>query len=199
MTVPAQQKPAVGYFVSISVDDFVFIGGAMVTDKYGLPIEFRYTEPVRANRLQRVLYGDVLERFIHTDVILTNLIERMEQKPSLFIVSDASFLIPVSGTGVAGVWLGETRAPRLSVVGEIQPVSVDEFLIQLIDNGSPTRVRLAPASDTAADRVSSLAAQLVELSKTMDVLEPLSRIDTAIKLIWEEAPENPLLPVLEAR
>ena len=47
----AAAKLALGYVLSQSVAEDVFMGGAMVTDAYGLPLEFRYTEPVRATKL----------------------------------------------------------------------------------------------------------------------------------------------------
>ena len=77
----AAGKLSFGYVLSLSVAEDVFMGGAMVTDAYGLPLEFRYTEPVRATKLQRILYGDVLEKYIHGDVIAGNLIGRLDQKP----------------------------------------------------------------------------------------------------------------------
>jgi hypothetical protein len=197
MAVHNQEKKGIGYFVSIAVDDFVFIGGAMVTDNFGLPIEFRYTEPVRANRLQRVLYGDVLERFIHTDVILTNLLERMEQRPSLIIVNNDAFVKSVNAKGSIGVWLSETRVPRLPNTGDIQSVAADEFLAQLSDSGSPARLR-TDASVTA-EAQQEISGQLAELTKTMDIAEPLRRIEAAIKLIWEESPENALVPEVVGR
>jgi hypothetical protein len=182
------------YFVSINVEDFVFIGGAMVTDDHGLPVEFRYTEPVRANRLQRVLYGDVLERFIHTDVILTNLLERIEHKTALIIVSDPLYLTPIASETSKAVWLGETRLPRLASLGAIQDVSIDEFLLQMTDSGSPFRIKFAPGQ-VATEGREKIAATLTKFSETMDILEPLCRVESAIRLIWEESPDNPILPM----
>jgi hypothetical protein len=193
MSVQLQQKTAVGYFVSSSVDDFVFIGGAMVTDNFGLPLEFRYTEPVRANRLQRVLYGDVLERFIHTDVILVNLLGNMEMKPSLLIVNDERFISCVDNNGAIGVWLGETRVPRLASIGTVQNIAPDEFLLQLSESGSPARVRVSLKYGDDEHRA-EISAKLLEAAKTMEVTEPLRRIETAIRLIWEESPDNCLSP-----
>ena len=58
----AAGKLTLGYVLSPAVAEDVFMGGAMVTDASGLPLEFRYTEPVRATKLQRILYGDVLRK-----------------------------------------------------------------------------------------------------------------------------------------
>jgi hypothetical protein len=193
MAAQNSQKINIGYFVSTTVAEFVFIGGAMVTDRYGLPIEFRYTEPVRANRLQRILYGDVLERYIHSDVILTNLLERMENIPSVNIVSDASYIPVVSGKGSAAIWIGETRAPQLTKIGEVQESASNEFLLQLRETGSPIRVKTA---DNSPEARQCIVQQLVDLSETMDLIEPLHRIESAIALLWEESSDNTLTPIV---
>lgn len=99
----AAGKLALGYVLSLSVAEDVFMGGAMVTDAYGLPLEFRYTEPVRATKLQRILYGDVLEKYIHGDVIAGNLIGRLDQKPDLFLVSEPALLEAAAAAGKKAV------------------------------------------------------------------------------------------------
>ncbi|HEX5324963.1 MAG TPA: hypothetical protein VFW40_14360, partial [Capsulimonadaceae bacterium] len=178
--------------MSLSVADNVFMGGAMVTDAYGLPLEFRYTEPVRATKLQRVLYGDVLETYIHTDVILANLLERMDQKPPLYFVSDSAFLAALDRRGRTVVWLTETHGTPLKEHGAIQETSPTEFLLQLESASGPARVRVAPAgaSETSPDK-NALAALIAEASKSMDILEPLRRVEAAVRLLWEETPEPP--------
>ena len=192
MAMAGPVKNTVGYLLSLTVAENVFMGGAMVTDAYGLPLEFRYTEPVRATKLQRVLYGDVLETYIHTDVILANLLERMEQRPPLYFVSDSAFLSALDRKGRAVVWLSETRGAPLKEHGATQDVSPTEFLLQLENASGPARARIAP--DTGAEGgldKAAIAALIADAAKNMDVLEPLRRVEAAVRLLWEETPEPP--------
>ena len=179
----AAQKLTLGYVLSSLVADDVFMGGAMVTDTYGLPLEFRYTEPVRATKLQRILYGDVLEKYIHGDVIAGNLISRLEQKPELFLVSDPAVLDAVQASGRKGVLLTASRVPPLKEFGAVQEVSDTEFFLQVTDSGSPVRVRL-PGPDAALRAESSRL--LTEIGRTMDPTEPSARIEAAIKMLWSD-------------
>jgi hypothetical protein len=117
----------------------------------------------------------------------------MEQKTSLIIVSDDSFINAVNGSSATGVWIAETRIPKLAGIGEVQVLAVDEFLLQCSDTGSPYRVRTAPDSTTPETRA-EVARQILELAKTMEITEPLRRIESAIKLIWEESSENAISP-----
>src|SRR5476649_1728686 len=104
--MPASAKTCICCLLSTPVSDDVYMGGAMVTDLFGLPVEFRYTEPVAATKLQRILYGDVLERYIQTDVIIAHLLEHLESKPTLFMTAEYSFLSAIDGGGRIGIWLG---------------------------------------------------------------------------------------------
>ena len=181
----AAQKLTLGYVLSQSVAEDVFMGGAMVTDPFGLPLEFRYTEPVRATKLQRILYGDVLEKYIHGDVIAGNLISRLDQKPELFLVSDADVLEAVSASGRKAVQLSPSRVPPLKEFGAVQEVSDSEFFLQVTDSGSPVRVRLPGRQPDASLRTEAVRL-LTEIGRTMDPTEPVARIEAAIKMLWSD-------------
>jgi hypothetical protein len=183
-------KISVGYVLSLAVADQVYMGGAMVTDGAGLPLEFRYTEPVRATKLQRVLYGDVLEKYIHGEVIAANLVSRLEQKPSLYLVADPVLLTFLQSAGRNSAALAPTRVPPLKEYGAEQDGAEDDFLLQLSDSGSPVRVRLAPEIDGALR--TDIARSLIEVGRTMDPLEPLARIGAAVRMLWQDVPETPV-------
>ena len=184
----AAGKLSIGYVLSLAVADSVFMGGAMVTDAFGLPLEFRYTEPVRATKLQRVLYGDVLEKYIHSDVIAANLVGRLEQKADLMLVADPILLPVLEAAGRKAASLSPGRVPPLKEYGAQQEAAEDDFFLQLTDSGSPIRVRL-PSADTA--KKAEAARILTEIGRSMDILEPLARVEAAVRMLWEEAPEAP--------
>ncbi len=179
----AAAKLTLGYVLSQAVAEGVFMGGAMVTDAYGLPLEFRYTEPVRATKLQRILYGDVLEKYIHGDVIAGNLISRLEQKPEMFLVSDPVVLDAVQAAGRKAVQITASRVPPLKEAGAWQDISDTEYFLQVTDSGSPVRVRL-PSPDAALR--AEATRLLTEIGRTMDPAEPAARIEAAIKMLWSD-------------
>ena len=180
----AAAKLSLGYVLSLSVAEDVFMGGAMVTDVNGLPLEFRYTEPVRATRLQRILYGDVLEKYIHGDVIAGNLIGRLEQKPDLFVVTEPALLDTVGAAGKRAILMLGARVPPLKEFGAVQDISETEYFLQVTDSGSPVRIRL-PAPGDAALRAEATRL-LTEAGRTMDPTEPLARVEAAIKMLWDD-------------
>ncbi len=189
MAAMAAAKLSLGYVLSLSVAEGVFMGGVMVTDAHGLPLEFRYTEPVRATRLQRILYGDVLEKYIHGDVIAGNLIGRLEQKPDLFVVSEPALLDTVGTAGKRAILLLGARVPPLKEFGAVQDISETEYFLQITDSGSPVRIRL-PGPGDAALRAEATRL-LTEAGKTMDPTEPLARVEAAIKMLWDDENKGP--------
>lgn len=188
----ASGKAGIGYVLSLVVSENVFMGGAMVTDPQGLPLEFRYTDPVRATKLQRVLYGDVLEKYIHCDVIGANLISRLEHKPDLVLVADPALLPALGAPTRKTALLLPGRVSPLKEYGAVQDVSETEFFVQLTDSGSPVRVRVAPSASGAVK--AETIRLLLEVGRTMNPLEPLSRVEAAVRLLWEEVPETPPIP-----
>ena len=181
-------KLSLGYVLSLSVAEDVFMGGAIVTDAHGLPLEFRYTEPVRATKLQRILYGDVLEKYIHGDVIAGSLIGRLEQKPDLFLVSEPALLDTAGAAGKRAVLLLASRVPPLKEFGATQDVSDTEYFLQVSDSGSPVRVRL-PGQDAALR--AEATRLLTEAGRTMDPTEPLARVEAAVKMLWDDENREP--------
>ncbi|BDI34384.1 hypothetical protein CCAX7_64350 [Capsulimonas corticalis] len=189
----AAAKLTIGYVLALPVAESVFMGGAMVTDAYGLPLEFRYTEPVRATKLQRVLYGDVLEKYIQADVIAGNLVSRLEQKPELILVFDANLLSSMDGSKQKIAWISPGRGTPLKEYGALQDGPDGEFSLQLTESGAPMRIRYQVTGAVASDvtRKSEIARILTDCGRTMDLLEPQTRVETAVKMLWEEAPETP--------
>src|SRR4029450_11711246 len=51
-----------GFFTAIAVPERGFVGGLLVTNHLGRPLEFQCTAPVRPNRTQEILYGPPLPR-----------------------------------------------------------------------------------------------------------------------------------------
>ncbi len=193
-----------GYLLVTSPVPNVYIGGLMVIDNCGLPVEFRYTEPIQPTKIQQILYGSVLTRYIKTDVILETLLKSLDTNPTLLIVNDESFLTK-SVKDFEMIRLTETKAPPLKSLGGCEKISAMEYLLQLTPETSPVRVQLAmgipvmqpvggpkslpdkeldPENDFMASKVYTI---LLETGQRTDVLEPLTRVEKALATLCQEA------------
>jgi hypothetical protein len=77
-----------GFLETVELPDGGFVGGLLVTNRLGRPLEFQCTAPVRANRTQEILYGPTLVPYMLTDLIGKTLIEKAGVKPDLVLTEN---------------------------------------------------------------------------------------------------------------
>ncbi len=70
------------------------LGGYLVTNAWGRPLEFRLTSCVQPNRVQEILYGATLREYVLADLIGKTLIEKTATQPALVVV-DSPALLPL--------------------------------------------------------------------------------------------------------
>ena len=169
------------YFVAMK-EGASYLGGLLLTDTSGIPIDFRYTEPITPTRLQGVLYGKALEPHLKEEVIQKTLLKELKSTPDLFVLPPAD---------MAGGWNGDSKCPALALqktqeaplarVGEVFRVSPREVLLQSVEGGAPLRVIFAQAVDAPAQ---DLALQkLQEVAYHKDPVEPLERVYAALQTL----------------
>jgi hypothetical protein len=165
-----------GYVKIVNLGAHAFAGGLMIVDSRGLPLDFRYTDPVNPSKVQQILYGKALDRHVRQDVIFKHLAEKMEPKPALLLVDDELLLdLPAA---VPVVMVLETRLSPLREAAQLQKVSDVEYMLQAAETGSPLRIKLAKAEAGLPEKVADLLLEVV--AEGLDPVEPFSRIRGAV-------------------
>jgi hypothetical protein len=165
-----------GYLVVDLSPEGVCVGGLMVTDENGLPLDFRFTDPITPTRLQRVLYGGALERYLRADVVAGTLLSSIEVLPTVLFVDDEALLDPPKAECPVGM-VQTTRLPPLGPAGTVKGEH-GHALVQPADDVAPVRVT---AVDDAT--VAAVTPSLVAVGARMDAVEPLDRVRRALGLI----------------
>jgi hypothetical protein len=80
-------SPNVG-FLAILNDPSGTLGGLLVTNAWGRPLEFRLTSAVQPNRVQAILYGAALPAFLAGELIGKTLVDKTTI-PIKWIVTDS--------------------------------------------------------------------------------------------------------------
>src|SRR6516225_9688324 len=91
----ANAKPdqlRLGFLTTIEVPEKGYVGGLLVTNHCGRPLEFQCTVPVRPNATQTILYGPTLAPFILGELIGGTLVEKAGVKPQLILTDRAQIL-----------------------------------------------------------------------------------------------------------
>jgi hypothetical protein len=174
------------YFMAVK-EGASYLGGLLVTDTSGIPLDFRYTEPITPTRLQSILYGKSLEPHLKEEVIQKTLLKELKTPPDLFILSP---------TELAGGWSGDSKYPVLAVqksqeaplpkVGDAFRAGPRELLLQLAEGGAPLRVMFAASVDSGAQE--QAVAKLFEAGYHMDLTEPLERVTAALQSLVVQGP-----------
>jgi hypothetical protein len=63
-------------FLSVRQENSGFVGGYLVTNPWGRPLEFRLSSAVQPNKVQAILYGDTLHSYLCGEVIGKTLIDK---------------------------------------------------------------------------------------------------------------------------
>jgi hypothetical protein len=186
--MPVQEKQPsngprrqIGYFCHMRIGE-KHLGGILVTNHIGVPLEFKYTEPVTASELHKILYGSVLDRYLHETVIRDRLAREVRTEPEYFIApyEEREFLSQVAGKEMMAVQRFKAAAGEVS--GPFVRIRDREAIVAL-EEGEVMRLAFSTADEAQQH---GMATWLQEIGRTMDVLEPLDRVAAALRSLCGE-------------
>lgn len=151
-------------FLAVLQEPTGWLGGYLVTNGWGRPLEFRLTTAVQPNRVQTALYGPTLTEYLHADVIGKTLIEKTGTKPDL-IVTDSPPALALRS---------RIEVPVISVVLPSGTLSETASLTHS-RSAAPVYLPLRFESDRAA-----ISRLLDRVDPAVDLAEPFARIREAV-------------------
>lgn len=81
-----------GFLAAIEDAERGFVGGLLITNRFGRPLEFQCTAPVKPNRTQQILYGPTLKPYVLGELIGRTLLEKVGVKPHIVLVDGLELL-----------------------------------------------------------------------------------------------------------
>ncbi|WP_437186201.1 hypothetical protein SH668x_003345 [Planctomicrobium sp. SH668] len=151
-------------FLRVAITEQGYVGGMLVTNHLGRPLEFQCTSPVRPNRTQQILYGPTLEPFICAELIGKTLYERLAVKPDMIMVQQENLLELRRQIDVPTACLIDGKPADLA----------DQLLIQF------GRQTMRLHSEYPED-VQTLTPLQSRIPGDADMTEPLERVSDALK------------------
>jgi hypothetical protein len=152
-------------FLTVLQESCGWVGGYLVTNFWGRPLEFRLTTAVQPNRVQAVLYGPTLAEYLHADLIGKALVEKTSTKPDL-IVADSPAALGL-----------RTRVdvPTLALQPTGEPVPADAAAFSHPRSSVPLLLAAGFPADAAA-----ITQLLDRIDPAVDLAEPFARIREAV-------------------
>lgn len=81
-----------GFLAAVEVEGRGHVGGLLVTNLNGRPLEFQCTTPVKPDRTQEILYGKSLRPWLLGELIGKTLLARTSIKPDVVFTTDEDIL-----------------------------------------------------------------------------------------------------------
>lgn len=147
-----------------------YVGGYLVTNSWGRPLEFRLSTAVQPNKIQQILYADTLTEYLCADLIGKTLIDKTAT-PVQFLFVDTLLALPL-----------RTRLdiPVLAVLPKDSPelASLSETEYRRISHRCSV-VPLVHEAKHDAD-VPTIQELLERIDAGLDISEPFLRIREAM-------------------
>jgi hypothetical protein len=155
-----------GFLTAIHLENRGHVAGLLVTNKYGRPLEFQCTAPVRPNRTQELLYGPTLVPFLLGELLSKTLLERIGVKPQVVLTDRVEMLDSRPHVSV----------PIAFVVGKESATERESDWESLRLGKLPFRLHAEFGED-----LKSFEKLAKELASDADLLEPLDRVREALQ------------------
>jgi len=177
-------------YIVVEAEEGSFRGAVLTSDLRGIPVDFRYSEPIRPTKLEKILYGNALEVYIKEELLLESLISAMEVRPALWICKEQNLLVPLRTItkGKVIVLMSSNHHP-LDSAGDFGSTGESGvYFVQADSVSAPLRVVFY--SNATENDIKSVVNLLVNASQTMELTEPFNRIQKAFSTIASEIPSD---------
>ncbi len=171
-----KQDFKIAFLSTVEIPERGFVGGMLITNHLGRPLEFQCTTPVKPNRTQEILYGPTLRPFILTELIGKALLDRTAIKPDLVLVEDGDLLDLRLHVSVAVAQCPLPSALRLSDNRDTQHSTQSSPTGTTAKLGQQT-LNVHPSHSTDVHAIAKLKD---DVPQTADLCEPFERVREAL-------------------
>lgn len=171
MGVSGKPNPLrLGFLTAIEVADKGYVGGLLVTNACGRPLEFQCTLPVRPNATQEILYGHTLIPFVLGELIGGTLVEKSGVKPQL-ILTDREQILELRN---------HLEMPVVLVMKGNKSDDADQSMAETLREFRLGRQRIRIHAAHGSDE-QSLKDEAKQIPADADLIEPFDRVREALQ------------------
>lgn len=157
-------------FLTVLQEAGGYLGGYLVTNVWGRPLEFRLSTPVQPNRVHQILYGNTLQPYICADLIGKTLVDKAAA-PIQMVLTDREPVLDLRlRLDVPVAWVASPDDPLAAALkaggAEVRPGG---------ETHGPIFCHPRFPGDVAAIR-----ALLGRVDEALDLAEPFGRIREAL-------------------
>jgi hypothetical protein len=172
-------QASLGFLTVVEHEEHGLVGGYLLLNTAGRPMEFHCTAPVKPNRAQQILFGPTLQSYLYGEQIGQTLITKSSLEP-LVVCTDVVAALAVRdyvATPVAFVVATPDEAPTgASLVWRVDTAQRDSSHLHSMTLG---RNQLAVCGAHEGDLLA--IAERLQCVCELDLAEPFERIREAVE------------------
>jgi hypothetical protein len=163
-------------FLTVLREASGYVGGYLVTNTWGRPLEFRLSSAVQPNRVQQILYGGTLQPYVCADLIGKTLVDKAAMAVQLVVTDREAVRDLRLKLEVPVLWLAPADDPRVAAHAQgLRPLGGGALVSQPGAGRNPLLCHPRYPGDGALAR-----EWLARLDAGFDLAEPFTRIREAI-------------------
>jgi hypothetical protein len=180
-TESGKESFRLGFLTAIEVPERGFVGGLLVTNQFGRPLEFQCTAPLKPNRAQEILYGPTLIPYVLGDLIGRTLIEKVGVKPHL-VLTERDDLLPMRDLVSIPVACVDAQSAGVQDSAANDPAAVSNSQSEIAGQSAPFRLGRQNLRFHAAHADDRTIAQqgAASVPADADLREPFERVREAL-------------------
>jgi hypothetical protein len=121
LTQPNVTPPTNLGFLTVLHETNGYLGGYLVTNQWGRPLEFRLSTAVQPNRVQQILYGGTLQPYLCADLIGKTLVDKTAAPVQLVLTDTEAVLDLRLRLEFPVAWLVTPTSPRFASLADNDP------------------------------------------------------------------------------
>ncbi len=138
-------------FLTVLQETTGWLGGYLVTNGWGRPLEFRLTTAIHPNKIQTALYGPTLIEYLHADLIGKTLVEKTGTKPDLIVTDIPTTLRLRARIEIPVIGIRSSHSFPETITLDHPRTSTGLLLHSSYLNDQPKVIALLDRVDTAVD------------------------------------------------
>lgn len=163
--ISAGAEAAAGFLTVVNSSSQGLLGGYLILNALGRPLEFHCTAPIKPNRAQEILYGATLQPFIYGEQIGQTLVRATQLRVPV-IVTDQVPVLATADLVDEPILLLLPQAGDAATVQDVVPLEAGGGRLALVKNRQAA--------------LAEVVAAVGKLDESFDWHEPFGRIRDAI-------------------
>jgi len=159
-----------------------FVGTLLVTDNYGIPLEFKCTHAVKATAIQKALYGERLQPYIGIELCGVPLIKSINNYPDIVFIN-LPYMMAIRSQVEYPVFLINSAVEEIRKRKEEEEITETDnkiFLEHEYETFEPIVIQSHP---DYKKEIGKYTDEIKSIFSNFDLSEPFDRMQKSVEIL----------------